>query len=300
MSRIEEALRRARPEAIADGPVYERSSTSPEYALAQYPQEGAAVARAPEPSLPKSGVIAAPRMRRGGQFSSFDPAVEGKLIVGSMSRRSVEEYSRLAAAFHEAQIERNVKIVMVSSAIPGEGKSLTITNLALTLSESYKRRVLLIDADLRLPSIHEIFRLPNTAGLSDGLRSERASLSLVEISPRLTVLPAGHADGNPMADLTSKRMKKILDEAAAEFDWVLVDTPPAGLLPDATLLARLTDAVLLVIAAGRTPYALVQRTISAFGPEQLIGTVLNRAEPSGAEPHAYYDRYYGRAGTSEQ
>ena len=80
---------------------------------------------------------------------------------------SVEQYRRLAGAVHGLQVDRGLKTLMVTSAVPNEGKTLTVTNLALTLSESYKRRVLLIDADLRRPSVHDLFRIPNTTGLAE-------------------------------------------------------------------------------------------------------------------------------------
>ena len=201
----------------------------------------------------------------------------------------------MAATLHQAQTERGLKTLMVTSAVPNEGKTLTATNLALTLSESYGLKVLLIDADLRRPSVHQIFRLPNSAGLSDGLRVEKGPLPLIEVSPGLTILPAGRPDADPMAGLTSERMKAVLAEAASRFDWVIIDTPPVGLLPDAQLLARLADGVLVVIGAGRTPYTMVQRVINELGPERIIGTVLNRVEETSVPANSYLRDYY--AGT---
>ena len=95
-----------------------------------------------------------------------------------------------------------------------------------------------------------------------------------------------------MAGLTSERMKAVIVEAASRFDWVIIDTPPVGLLPDAQLLAQLADGVLLVIGAGRTPYMLVQRVISDLGPERIIGTVLNRVEEGLIPATGYYKDYY--------
>ena len=97
-------------------------------------------------------------------------AVEKLVVTPSAPPRMVEQYRKLAATLYYAQAERGVKILMVTSAIPGEGKSLTTANLALTLSESYQRRVLLIDADLRRPSLHMIFQIPNMSGLGEGLK----------------------------------------------------------------------------------------------------------------------------------
>ena len=116
--------------------------------------------------------------------------------------------------------------------------------MRLTLSESYGRRVLVIDADLRRPSIHEVFGLDNRAGLAEGLRTgATGSLPVIQVSPTLTVLTAGTPDQRPMAGLTSERMASILKEAASRFDWVLLDTPPIGLISDAQLLSELVDGV---------------------------------------------------------
>ena len=181
---------------------------------------------------------------------------------------------------------------MVSSALPHEGKTLTVTNLAITLSESYARSVLLIDADLRRPCVHEVFGLPNTYGLADSLRSDDVRLRPVEVSSQLSIVPGGQSDGTPMADLSSERMRMLIAEAGSRFDWVLVDTPPIGLLSDANLVARVTDGVLFVIAAGRTPYYLVQQSIAELGGERIVGTVLNRVDEQSLSAHSYYGRYY--------
>jgi len=103
---------------------------------------------------------------------------------------SLEQYRRLATVLHEEHVKRQLKTVMITSALPQEGKTLTIVNLALTLSESYARRVLVIDADLRLPGVHTVLDIPNDRGLSDALRAGQQELSIVEVSPRLSVLTA--------------------------------------------------------------------------------------------------------------
>jgi Mrp family chromosome partitioning ATPase len=112
----------------------------------------------------------------------------------------------------------------------------------------------LIDADLRRPSIHELFGLPSGPGLAEVMRSANSPLPLVEISPYLSVLTAGRADANLMGQLASERIRHIIKDASAPFDWVLLDTPPVGLLTDAQLVARVSDGVLFVIAAGSTPF----------------------------------------------
>jgi len=213
---------------------------------------------------------------------------------GAVPSTAVEQYRRLAATLYHVQAERGAKIVMVASAMVGEGKTLTAANLAVTLSGSFQRSVLLIDADLRRPTLHELFGVPNVSGLNDRLNAERdGKLSLVEVSPQLTVLPAGRPNRDPMSALTSERMRRIIEEASEKFDWVVLDTPPIGLLPDANLLAKMVDMVVLVVGASSTPLRAVRGAVDALTPERIVGVVLNRvAEPSG---DYYYDRYYAGA-----
>ena len=208
---------------------------------------------------------------------------------------AVEQYRRLAAILHHAQKERGICRVLVASALAEEGKTLTATNLALTLSESYRKKVLLVDADLRRPGINIAFGIAKQAGLSEALAADvPQKLAVIQLSPNLAVLPAGHPNSDPMHGLTSLRMSQILDEASQMFDWVIIDSPPVGILPDAKLLARMVDSVVLVVAAGSTPYGAIQRAADALGRDRILGVVLNRVDPKAAAPGAnQYYRYYG-------
>jgi capsular exopolysaccharide synthesis family protein len=180
---------------------------------------------------------------------------------------------------------------MVTSAMPREGKTLTVTNLALTLSESYRKRVLLIDADLRRPSLHEVFRLPKTIGLSEALRSGNRP-HLLELSPLLSVLPAGELEGDPLSALTSDRMALLVEQCAGTFDWVILDAPPIGLMPDANVLARLTKAAIFVIAAGTAPYRVIERAVNELGRDYIVGTVLNKIDETQLPTQAQYYANY--------
>jgi capsular exopolysaccharide synthesis family protein len=217
--------------------------------------------------------------------------------VGEQCDRGVvEQYRRLAAVFHQAQVQRGIRSVMVSSTVANEGKTLTATNLALTFSHSYKRRVLLIDADLRRPSLHTVFGVSNQEGLRDCLTNlEPDHLPLQRLSPTLWLLTAGRPDPDPMSGLVSNTMKQLLVRAAAAFDWVVVDTPPVGLMPDANLLASAIDSALFVVSAKTTPYPLARRAIEAIGPSRILGVVLNRTQKEilSAEYGDYYG-YYGQ------
>lgn len=280
MSRLAEAARRAE-EASAPIPV------------AVAPRD--AVTLAAERQPPASGSIA-PEISVS-LFREAHTDYDGKLVTSSeISHRALEQYRHIAAVLHQIQLERNARIIMVTSAIAAEGKTLTATNIALTLSGSYRRRVLLVDADLRRPSIHHVFRLRGVTGLSDGLKAENpAPLPLVRVAPQLAVLPAGRPDADPFGVLASDRMRRVLREAAETFDWVIVDTPPVGVLPDTHLLADMVDLAVLIIRAGKGPYPIVQRAINAIGRERIAGVVLNGMDGMGRENHYYYADYYGPA-----
>jgi capsular exopolysaccharide synthesis family protein len=234
------------------------------------------------------------------RLSGSSSGAEGKLVGSAASETTgtlglaAEQYRKLAATLHHAQASRGLKSILVTSALPGEGKSLTASNLALTLSESYQRRVLLIDADLRRPSLHDVFGIPNGAGLSDGLsRNGSNGIPVFEVSGHLSLLPSGQAMEDPTGPLTSEKMRHLLESARAGYDWVIIDTPPVGLLTDARLLSAMVDGVILVVEAVKTPYPDLLRAIDAIGRERLLGTVLNRLAyvAGGAK---YYQSYYRR------
>ena len=188
-------------------------------------------------------------------------------------------------------MQSGLKTVMITSALPGEGKTLTPVNLALTLTESYGRRVLMIDADLRGPSIASRLQMSNDRGLSEALRDGR-SCRFVEVSSGLTVLCAGTPGPTPLAGSDFQAHGRDPRTVRARFDWVLIDTPPIGVLPDAQVLPDLVGAVLFVIGAGSTPAATVERAIAELGgPEAIFGVVLNRVEERRIPDAGYYGHY---------
>jgi capsular exopolysaccharide synthesis family protein len=312
MSRIDEALKRS-----SQGPVAARNinlaidgtlKRADERTLDEYPVETRPLgegtdrlertervlhrdgAERPAPAVPE---YKAPTEQRGWPPRQI-AAGNDKLMVGAQNHpMSLEQYRRLAATLHDAQVDKGLKAVVITSAVPKEGKTLTAVNLALTFSESYGRRVLLIDADLRRPSVHDVLGIPNTRGLSDVLAADRIELPTVDVSPLLAVLPSGHPDQSPLAGLSSERMRILLEEVASRYDWVILDTPPLGLLSDATLLTRLTQAAVFVIRAGSTPHAVIDRAITDLGREYVIGTVLNGVEEDAIPVKGYYGDYYG-------
>jgi capsular exopolysaccharide synthesis family protein len=314
MSRVDEALRRAAEaarrqgrhdtEGVVDSPWVAPSADPATLALEPFPDEGPDAAPAPAPAAPIPVAARAPEPAAAARiahdipdppslFERLDTRLAAKVVVDRMMRpASREQYRRLAASLHQKKAAAGVKVIMVASALVGEGKTLTASNLALTLSESYKRTVLLIDADLRRPSLHSLFRTNGTVGLSEGLAAvDEPKLQVFPVSERLSVLPAGAPTTDPMAGLTSPRMKRLIDEARRLFDWVIIDTPPVGLMTDASLMASMVDGALLVVQAGSTPFDIVKRAVETLGPDHVLGVVLNRATMQTPEDSYGYGGY---------
>lgn len=228
------------------------------------------------------------------RLEGFNQAIREKLVVGESASDQVrEQFRKLAASLYRVRETHPLKVVMIVSAVPGEGKTLTATNLALTLSESYGSQVLLLDADLRRPTLHDVFGIPNTSGLREGLTSGNGRVvSPVRISAHLEVLTAGKAAMDPMSALISDRLRSILDQAAAAYDWVLIDTPPVDLLPDAKLLTNAADGAILVVQAGSTRCQQAQRAVEAIGRERIVGVVLNQLTSGMGDADYKHYGYY--------
>jgi capsular exopolysaccharide synthesis family protein len=296
MSRIYEALKRVEgtlgeePEATVASPGADAAQAS---TLEEYPREAAirsdrrapaAQARAAEAPTPWSSsaerIVSTAQSVTTRSAPRADAAWQARLMTGPVAAGPTgRQYRRLAAVLDEAQVDRGVKTVMIASAVAGEGRTLTAANLALTLSESSdSRRVLLIDADLRHPSLHQVFSTPNRSGLAEALTREVRELPVVAITPTLSLLPAGHGTPERLSALTSERMVVLLEDVGRQFDWVLIDLPPVAMLPAARLLAHLAQAIVFVIGAGATPSPVIERAVAEMGSERIIGTVLNRVD----------------------
>ncbi|MES1254508.1 MAG: CpsD/CapB family tyrosine-protein kinase [Acidobacteriota bacterium] len=305
MTRLREALERA--QTLGENPADTASVPAPDQSGEPAPALGwqldtdePVTAQASQPVVVGREPSARPEPR---EETAFDYRVlgartTGKLVVGpEVDDTLVEQYRRLAATLHHAQLRTGNNTVMVTSAVEAEGKTLTAANVALTLSHSYRRRVLLVDADLRRPTVHELFALDNRVGLRDVLEQlePEGKLPVQQISPTLWVMSAGRPNPDPMSGLISDTMRQFLIDASEEFDWVVIDTPPVALMPDANLLAAMVDAALIVVSASSTPYTLVARAVEAIGAQRVLGVVLNRAERSEVNVgYSYYSYYSSR------
>lgn len=302
MTRLADALQRANRHHAQPAPVAP-PAIDPPHSGALTPAVGMPPVRASRPvespMLPPGGttLISAPSDSVSGTWRT-DLELVGKLVgTETFSAGALEQYRKLAATLHRVQAEHGLQVVMTASSLPGEGKSLTVVNLALTLSESYHRRVMLIDADLRRPTVQRIFGLATITGLDDGLKAETdRAMPLIQVADRLFVLPAGRPDPDPLSGLTSDRMRRLVQQAKGAFDWVLIDTPPVTLLPDANLLAACVDGVLLVVRAGKAPFQLVKRTVDTLGHDRILGVVMNAVDYAHDRNAGGYYEYYGYGG----
>ena len=203
------------------------------------------------------------------------------------------------------------QVLVLTSANPGDGKTTTVSNLGAMWARMGKR-VLIIDADLRRPRLHEMFGMPNDAGLSQLLMfpgtlgdSQLAEYLHPTEVPGLSLLPAGPGGGQALDLLSSPRMGEIVESLRGKFDGVLIDTPPMLHISDARLVGRLTDGVILVIRAGKTRWDEAMSAAGRFNEDgtELLGTILNDWDPKaaglGSNYYSGYHKYYSKAGSKQ-
>lgn len=207
-----------------------------------------------------------------------------------------EAYRMLRTNLFYSLIDSPPRVIVVTSASPREGKSITCANLAVTLAQVGKS-VLVLDCDLRRPVQHTVFGVPYSPGLVDILAGEQNLQEVCqEPIPGLKVVPAGHVPPNPAEILSSRRLVEFLVRARQEFDYVLVDTPPVRLVSDSAILARQGDGVLLVLdvqEAGKRSLRHAMRTLEGVGAN-VIGTVMNNVKVSRSDSvYGYITGYHG-------
>ncbi|MEM1144591.1 MAG: polysaccharide biosynthesis tyrosine autokinase [Pseudomonadota bacterium] len=217
--------------------------------------------------------------------------------IGTIS----EAYRGLRTNVQFARPDTVIQTMLITSASPSEGKSVTAANLAVVMAQA-GRRVVLVDADLRRPTVHKKFGLPKEPGLSDLLfdQTQFDPAKLATGVENLYVITAGARAPNPAELLGSKKMRETIDLLRGEFDLVLFDVPPVLAATDAVLLSTQCDAVMLVATAGQTKTYEVDFALSGLRNvgAQVIGTMLNRFDASKAYGYGYryrygYSNYYG-------
>jgi capsular exopolysaccharide synthesis family protein len=212
------------------------------------------------------------------------------LLVAGLAPKSLaaEQYRQLRTRLSHAEGASNLRTVLITSPQKGEGKSVTSANLALTMAQELQRRVIIVEADLRKPSLQQLFGLPAGPGLSEYLAGSADLKEVMRFLPdhNLTVIHAGSSPMNPAELLGSTAMRRLLDQLRTRFDRVILDTPPVLPLADVAVLAPLVDGTLLVVRAGVTPKPAIENALRAFDSSRLLGVVLNE---SGMEQDYRYE-----------
>ena len=223
------------------------------------------------------------------EIESFTARLNPLLVAGlSPKSLAAEQYRQLRTRLAHAENAHALRTVLVTSPQKGEGKSLTSANLALTIAQELQRRVVIVEADLRKPSLQHLFGLPPGPGLAEYLVGAAELKDIMKFLPdhNLTVITAGMAPTNPAELLGSTAMRRLLDQLRTRFDRVILDTPPVLPLADVAVLAPMVDGALLVVRAGVTPKPAIENALRSFDSSRLIGIVLNE---SGMEDDYRYE-----------
>jgi protein-tyrosine kinase len=225
--------------------------------------------------------------------------VQGRLACFTHNESLAAEKIRfLATRLRHLQQKRSLKRLVITSSVTGEGKSVLAANLACALAAG-KQRVLLLEGDLRRPSLAQQLGLRGLPGLNQLLRSGNGESNNVFSVDKFgfCVLLAGDVHSNPLEFMELPKLTSLVNTLAAEFDWVVIDSPPILPLADTSIWMRLADAVLLVARPGVTAKHQLQRTLEAVEQSKLIGAVLNASrEATGSH---YYYQYASSSGSSQ-
>ena len=296
MSRIHEALKKAASERSAQlvgKPVPEVADLVGENLV-----EGMLTPQTPV-EVRKAWVDAA-----GPEYLVFEQLVErcrrtewkldGRFSVfagESLFPHGAEKFRTLRSRLQQIAAARPLKRVMVGSSVPEEGKTFIASNLAQSIIRQENKRVLLIDGDLRASRLHMTLGTSVTPGLTEYLRGSADESQVIQVGnqDKLCFIPGGSLVSNPSELLHGDKMKLLLDRLAPMFDWIIIDSPPAIAVHDASILADMCDGVLFVVRAGKTDFEIAKKAIGEFHAESLLGVVLNRVDKS----ETYGEYYYG-------
>jgi protein-tyrosine kinase len=213
-------------------------------------------------------------------------------VYSAHSNNSVgaEKFRTLRSRLYQIASAQPLKRILITSSTPAEGKTFVAANLAQSFIRQENRRVLLIDSDLRASRLHLHVGASGNPGLSDYLRgdADEYQVTQVEKGGNLCLIPGGSEVQNPSELLHSERMKQLLERMSLIFDWIILDSPPALAVHDASILADMCDGVLFVVRAGSTDFELASKASSEFHDKNLLGVVLNRVDKSDSYGGYYY------------
>jgi protein-tyrosine kinase len=192
--------------------------------------------------------------------------------------------------------------IMITSAVPGEGKSFVAANLAVSIAQGINEHVLLMDCDMRMPSLHRSFGFGNVQGLSDYLANGASlSSSLLKTKvEKLTILPGGKPQHNPAELLSSVKMSQLLAEVKTRYPdrYIIIDLPPPQLTAETVAIARQVDGIIFVIKCGSTRHKLVEDTLKKLDKKKILGVIINRFDIQsmkyGYGRYGKYSKYYAQ------
>jgi capsular exopolysaccharide synthesis family protein len=249
-------------------------------------------------SVRRLGVAAHPRPFTDGDAGEGVHLAEQLISLNAPDSFAADQYRSLRHTVERLRHEFGVQVLAVTSPAPGDGKTVTTLNLAGAIAQSRDARVLVIDADLRRPSVAEYVGLGSgpSLGLADAIESYDIELPrVVRCLKRynLSVLPAGSPRPAPYELLNSSRLESLIQEARRQYACVLIDTPPAIPMPDCRLIERWIDGFFVVVAAHKTPRKLVAETLNVLDPAKVLGLIFNGDDQPTSSYYGYYGQYYG-------
>jgi capsular exopolysaccharide synthesis family protein len=220
--------------------------------------------------------------------------VEPRLVaITSPLSSYCEEYRSLRTHILHRSQRQKLQSVVVASVNPSEGKSVTALNLAWMLAQTDGVKALIIDSDLRMPSLADYLGIETDTGLSHVLADEATlAESIVRLKPSgLHILPGGSPRTDVAELISGPRFKEILREVREMFDYIIIDAPPLGIFTDATVLINHADGALLVVRANKTRYSVIDRLLEPLPKDRLLGVVLNQSEDILEESQYSYGYY---------
>jgi capsular exopolysaccharide synthesis family protein len=307
MSRIHEALKRAEQERAAaqggrgdslsgmESPVMAPAPSLPERPVPAGASAGVATPPASGQAMPSftSSFTFDALMARCMQCQ-WKPDSKTMLFFNQEDNAiGTEQFRTLRARLYQMREKVPLKKILVTSALPKEGKSFVSANLAQVLVRQHGRRVLLIDGDLRVARLHSVLGTTSAPGLGDYLLGESDEFSVMQRGPmeNLFFIPCGRTVAQPAELIASGRLRTLLQRVEPLFDWIIVDSPPAVPVSDANQLANFCDGVLMVVRSNATPYDKAQKARQDFAGKTMVGVVLNGITRADSYATYYYDVY---------
>ena len=219
--------------------------------------------------------------------------MEKFLVKNNPSSPIAEAYRKIATNIEFSNIDNEIKTIMVTSAKQDEGKTTTICNLAIVMTE-LKKSILLMDLDLRKPAVHKQFELSNKKGLTDLLINKDDYKTYIQnVYPGLDVITTGMIPANPAEIINSRTLKELIKEMAANYDYIFLDAPPIMLVSDPITISTYANAVILAIEHGKTEKDLAKKAVDSLKQvnANIIGAVFNNIPVSNQSNYYYYRSY---------